>query len=1007
MAAQDLLDALIADRGCAQPERDDPRLAPTSAPLDDRDTADLLAWLQALAAEVQYYDQSPTLPAGRWQGFLPAGDRAALAGLAARDDGGVAPHHALLVAFLELARRPQAMLNDFTRRHLMFQMRQVLGFVPRAAQPDHAHLVLELKKGAPAVELSTAHRFTAGKDTTKVEQLFAPVRRAVIGQARVKRLAALTRDGQTLRFAPVADSADGLGGALDKTEPRWPPFGRSTWPLAPVGFALASTLLRLAEGQRTLNVSLRLSGQSEASSAERIAASFEAMVTGPKGWSGPYPLVGSAAADTLTLSCVLPEGAPALVDHDPAVHAQPFPAGLPVLQLLLKDGGPLRFGALSGLSVRSAQLKVQVSGVRGLVLENDQATLDAKKAFTPFGAQPVAGSRFFVGCPEALAKPLSTLSLRLVWQGAPPDLQTWYAGYPGVRRMDDGVSATLSWQSSAGSVHTTAPQTLLARRPAPTTLSTTAVSSASASGPAFGPAFGGLHALRFESGGLALRRAVTRQLWLRPTAGAASTPRPGFLTVTLQEDLLHGEFRAASMTAATGTSPGVVNEPYTPKVQEITLDYTAQSDVSRLDDPAMAAFSQTDVQFFHVDALGVAREQAWLAAQRPWAPQGVVPLLPVHDAAGELLIGVEATGAGHELSLLLQVAEGSADPQAQAQTLAWSVLADNAWRTLSPGELVLDTTRSLRGSGLVGVVLPRETSTEHTRLPAGLVWLRASIPAQPRAACDLVGVHANGVEVVFSDQGNDPQRLAVALPAHSISKLKTPMAEVKAVLQPYASFGGALIEDDAALARRASERLRHRDRAITGWDYERLVLQAFPQVHRVKCIPHASESSWLAGGHTMLIVVPDLRNHNAVDPLQPRVDLDTLQRMREHLAARCGMQVRLAVRNPRYTPVRADFKLRLKPGFGFAFHGPALNLALQQALSPWAFDGAAPLGFGARVVRSALVDFVESLPYVDFVTDFHLGREGVAEDRAEIAPDAPDVILVSAAQHGITELLDD
>jgi hypothetical protein len=1015
MAAQDLLDALIADLGAAQPERDDPRLDPVHAPLDDRDTTALLAGARALAARLRHYPLKAGEPIGDWSAYFPAGSREALAELVARDDGRVPPHLALLIAFLKLAARPQALLNGFAGAHLQFQMQRALGFRPRPPLPDRAHLVLELKKGATTVPVDESHVFSAGKDLAKVEQLFRPVRRALVGRARVQRLVTIARSGDDLRFAPVADSADGLGAPLASTEPRWPPFGRPGLPSAPVGFAVASATLRLAEGERQVQLVLRLAGLEAGIDAAALAASFEAHVSVPEGWSGPWPLSGSAAAGTVTLSFSLPADAPPLVDHDPAVHGQPFPAGLPVVQLLLRDGGPLRYAALSGLTLRSAQVVVRVTGVRGLVLENDQSALDPKKAFLPFGAQPVLGARFFIGCPEALAKRLTALSVRLVWQGAPADLEAWYAGYAGAWRLRDGVSATLGWQDASGVPRSTPPVTLLPRYAAATTLSIDA--------PGLAAPVRGLQALTLQSGGLAGLLQLQRERFRRPSLGAAQTaartagpttaptaaPRAGFVTVTLQEDLLHGEFRRASMTAATASTPGIVNEPYTPKVQDITLDYGAQSDQSGIDDPALASLTDTDLQFFHVDALGVAREHRWLATQRPWSAQGGVTLLPSHTAAGELLIGIDGlagAAAGQELSLLLQVAEGSADPEAPAQTLQWSVLADNAWRTLGPGELVLDTTRALRSSGLVTVVLPRETSTEHTLAPAGLVWLRATVPAAPRAACDLVGVHANAIEVQFADQGNDPARLASPLPAGSLTKLKTAVAAIKSVAQPYASFGGALIEDDTALARRAAERLRHRNRALTGWDWERLVLQEFPQVYRAKCIPHASASSWLAAGHVMLVVVPDLRNRNAVDPLQPRVDLDTLERIREFVSARCGMQLRFTVRNPRYRAVQLDFKVRLRAGFGFAFYGAELNRALQQALSPWAFDSGAQLGFGGRIVRSELLDYVESLPYVDFVTDFHLAREGVAEDRAEIAPDAPDVILVSAAQHRIVELVD-
>jgi hypothetical protein len=1028
MAAQALLDALIADLGTARPERDDPRLRPASARLDDRDTVQLLAALRALAPLIRHHDaDAPAAPPGDWRPFFPAGDEAALAALVARSDGSVAPHQALLIAFLRLLERPQARLNEFTARHLQVQMRDVLGFVPRPPQADRVHLLIEPKKGAAAFELNDTHRFSAGKDALKVEQLYVPVRPTVIAPYRVARLAGVARDGEQLRFAPIADSADGLGAPLAASAPHWPPFGRDGLPPAPVGFAVASPLLRLAEGERRIELKLRLAGAADMAAAA-FAASFDAHLTGPKGWLGPFALSGSRSGDVFTLSLDLGTAHEAVVDHDPAVHQHAFPAALPVLQCLLRPQGALAYAALEGLTLRRVRIAVRVTGLRGVVLENDEATLDPKKAFLPFGAAPVAGARLHIGCAEALAKPVSALSVQLAWQGAPPDLYDWYAGYSRRSQMNNGIGAKLSWRDAGGAEHTSSTVTLLGRVAGPTTLDVVAGSSST---PSYAPANQALalqwsgSAVAMQIGGASMLVSpvwATAPLLAVQLAGsfavppAAATPRAGFVTVTLVEDLLHADFPTDAARGATPPTlplaegvtftPTILKPPYTPKVQEIRLDYAAESDDSRIDDPAQAAFTDTAVQFFQIDALGLAREHAWLNTRRPWAPQGGVALLPQHPDAGELFVALDGARAGDAISLLFQVAEGSADPLAAAQTLQWSVLADNAWRTLVPGELGLDTTRELRASGLIGAVLPRETSTANTRLPAGPVWLRAAIPATPRAACEIVGVHANGVEAVFVDQGNDPAHYGLPLAPGGITKLKVPLAAVKGVSQPYASFGHAPREDDAALARRASERLRHRNRAVTGWDIERLVLEAFPSVYRVKCIPHARPGSWLAAGHLTVVVVPDLRNQLQRDPLQPRVDLDTLERIRVFLVARCAPQVQVHVVNPGYRAVQLDFKLRLRPGFGFNFHGPQIDRAIRQALSPWACDSTAELGFGGRVVRSELLDFVESLPEVDFVTDFRLGLEGSGEDRDELVPESPDAILVSAAAHHIVELID-
>ena len=1040
-----VISALIAEPGCAQPERDAAARDPATAALDDRDADGLLDSLRALAPKIRFYANNPATAAGDWLPYLPSGSIAALDALALGTDnnppGSLAPHHALILAFLRQLARPQALLNQFTAEHLQFQMQQVLGFKPLPPQADRAHLVLALKKGAPALAITPDHRFTAGKDALKVEQQFAPLRSTVVGAAQVAQLASIRRDGQRLLFAPVANSADGLGAPLDKAAPRWPPFGRNTLQPAPIGFALASSVLRLAEGERRIGLKLRVGAWPAGLTPAAFAASFDAHLSGPAGWLGPLSITASLGADLLSLEIAVGAGVAAIVDHDPAVHLHDFPARLPVIQCLLKPDSALGYGALASITLASAQVTVAVTGLRGLLLESDEATLSPKKAFLPFGPQPVVGSRFHVGCAEALGKPLSSMTLNIRWQGAPADLSAHYAHYSKVAQMANGIGATATWRDVSGASHTSSTVTLLPRLAAPLVQITI-----NASGGVSSTANPGMQNLALHASGSAKaqrwaesreraqpvhRRSLASALGEHSRFGgtpaglntAAPTARGGFVTLSLVESLLHGDFRREALQAALPPAdvearktfvPTLLNEPYTPKIQEITLDYAAQSDASRIADPALAALTDTDVQFFQIDALGLAREQAWLTLSRPWAPQAAVNLLPAHPAAAELLIGLTGVQAGDSVSLLLQLAEGSADPLAAAQKLQWSVLADNAWRALVPGELALDSTADLRRSGLVACVLPKETTTANSRAPTGLVWLRASTPAEPRAACDVIGVFANALEVQFKDAGNDPQRLKAALPAGHITRLKTPLPSVKSIAQPFASFGGALVESDAALARRAAERLRHRNRAITPWDIERLVLQAFPAVYRAKCIPHAKatagETSWLAAGHFMVVVVPDLRNMNAVDPLQPRVDLDTLTRIHDFLSARVGPQTQVHVRNPGYRAVQVDFKLRLRSGngLGFNFLQPQIDLALRQALSPWAFDtqaaGAAKLGFGGRVLRSALLDFVEKLPEVDFVTDFRLSLQGSREDRAEIVPDAPDVILVSAARHRIEEL---
>jgi hypothetical protein len=204
-----------------------------------------------------------------------------------------------------------------------------------------------------------------------------------------------------------------------------------------------------------------------------------------------------------------------------------------------------------------------------------------------------------------------------------------------------------------------------------------------------------------------------------------------------------------------------------------------------------------------------------------------------------------------------------------------------------------------------------------------------------------------------------------------------------------------------------AERLRHKDRAISGWDIERLVLEQFPRLHKVKCIPHARPGHWLSPGHISLIVVPTLQNKNAINPLEPRADSNTLSQVLAFVQQKGGMQVNYHVQNPSYQKLRAEFSIRFKTGFEFNYYRAQLNQALKQQLSPWAYDSSRDISFGGRVYKSALIDFVEELEYVDYVTDFNLysyvDTADNLTDSNEVYPVAPDAILVSDSAHVITE----
>jgi hypothetical protein len=847
MAEKDIIQNMISRLGQSQGDRLPPELIAHFFDVDDRSSATLMAQARALASLMRFYNYDPNVVSGNWQDFFPIGDDTALLN---NEDGSVPPHLGLFAAFLELYKQPQAALNEFTARHMDFQLSRVLRFAPRPAQPDHAHVVFELKKGSAATLISVDQLFSAGKDKAGNEILYRPVRDVVINQGKVSALHSVFSNDKGVFFAPVANSADGLGAALNPAQPKWRAFGGIDLPPAQIGLAVASPLLKMQEGTRQIRMTLAIAHLDSGIHTETaMAAAFEAYVTGPKGWLGPYPLGCDITGNQLQFSVDIPATDPAVVSYSMSLHGLAFATQDPVLQILLKADAGLRYKDFSNLTLSTAQLHVDVAGLQAsLALENDNGSLNPKKAFQPFGPQPVAGSRFMIGSDEALSKRLTDLKVNFSWLAAPSSLYDWYTSYNNRSRLSNGISGRLVYQDRSGQTSSVS-QNIMTR-------DANGVTTLSPNPPAIvAEHFSELEdrrlfALLLSGSGIARmlgrRRKISRPQYNRATV-PAPTPRNGFITLALEEDFLHADYRKESVYHAVHQDGTTLNEPYTPTIQGISLSYSAESKAVDLSANQQSSFINLDVQFFHVGCFGQMREHAYLRKQLDYVADKQVRLLPRYPDEGELLIGLSGVGAGDNVNLLIQVAEGSSDPESQAQKLSWSVLCDNYWRPLSPQELMQDSSHDLRASGIVALTLPHETDTDHTWMPAGQVWLRAAIHEQSGAACQLIDVAANGVEVIYvpHDATNDPLHLAAPLAAGTISKLKEPQASVKKIQQPYASFGGRQQESSDTLTQRAAERLRHRNRCITPWDYERMLLEAFPEVHKVKCIPHADgTSSW-------------------------------------------------------------------------------------------------------------------------------------------------------------------
>ncbi|MBS0029999.1 hypothetical protein ACTJJ0_21170 [Chitinophaga sp. 22321] len=431
--------------------------------------------------------------------------------------------------------------------------------------------------------------------------------------------------------------------------------------------------------------------------------------------------------------------------------------------------------------------------------------------------------------------------------------------------------------------------------------------------------------------------------------------------------------------------------------------------------------------------------------QLPIGPELFEPSRPRPvPANGNLFLGFEQLKPDQTLSLLFKTAPGTGNPDHYAPDIAWSYLTDNNWTALPPQYILKDTTLGMQQTGIILFQIPGNINNDNTAITGkdgrkDLYWLRASAVEKPEddvmvdALPMLVDIHVNAAEAVFTDNNNTEEHLINGIPPFTVSALKYRDVQVKTVTQPYASFQGRTSEqlDRDGYITRIHERLRHKDRAVTLWDYERLLLESFPEVKVLKCLPHSRRIYTAKPGHVTVAAIPYPEKMTGNRIFYPIFEAGELTTMKQFLAKRNSYFVggygdpgfcccedncqcddehdRLDVINARFEPVRIRVCVRFLKGKDIPFYTKALNEALKLFLSPWA-KGKKALLFGTSVSRTRLLQFLENLDYVDVVTNLkikHFSSRQMAEEYEDsINWSTTEVITPYAAASVLTTYLD-
>ena len=903
----------------------------------------------------------------------------------------IPPHLGLLLSFLKTFQTARDQFNQFTGRHLDFYYNDVLQLAPRPAVADNVAIICNPEKNTVQAKVEQGRELNAGKDATGKDLVYKTLREIIVNQVTIGKKKTIYADriaDGALNALYIAKDAATENVFTQNNISSWYPFGSVNNQQPEIGFAVSSPILLAKEGRRRLSIEIE-------GGAALPRTSLTAYFTGPKGWVQAEvdltPGVNSfgSATSKRFLLIKIDESLPAIAAYDEKTHQANLACSYPVVKILLKNDAnlPAAYNYFSALTFSSfKKMVMNVEGVKSFTITGENGKLNPLQAFKPFGNVPVKNKSFFtLGCSEAFNKYLKTFHLAMDWKGAPGNMAKHYTAYKTYLTTvaDPSISALTinsfnnQWAgfnqgNVPGKVEVlSGGKWVLANEDSPNQY------------------------IRRNAGTyntFHINNTIKGDFDITNSNDFNETSRWGFAKVTLKYDFGHQIFPHVltyNLTTNAVSPPKpllpIPPQPYTPEFNSLHLDYVLEDMIDITGKP--------EHRFIQLHPFGFDNITSSL--------QPVI--VPDYNNNGQLYIGLAGCTVPQTVNFYFARLDGTEDIDALVnEDIEWYYLSGSTWHKFKFEEITVNTTFDFTASGFISFAIPTAALVTNTLMGENLVWIKAVSATSAHAFPSIIDIQTNAVEAVFDNRGNDPYHLQSPLPAGTIAKPVVKIDGVKNLSQPYASYNGSMAEQSEHFYTRVSERLRHKNRSWSIWDYEHMVLDKFPSIYKLKCISHATQNDMYAPGNVLCVALPATANIAEKDLLQPRVSKAILTAAEEYVKGFMSPFAHVKFTNPVYEPITVKCSVKIMDGFDENYYATQLNKDLQQFICPWLTNKNVSPSFEGKIYASSIINFIEKRAYVDYLTYFEafkLEGSNLVSWKESISGSSEDVILTSAAQH--------
>lgn len=924
-------------------------------------------------------------------------------------NGLVEPSQALLLIFLENLHKTTLNFNERWRKYPQWYLEDVLKVKPLPLLPNRTWISLEkkpletvtVKQGTGFVIPNKAGRALHYKLTEDIELLDTIVTKGYIlnFEKDNKRVPESYLDFVTaIRVKELQIEQN----ALDTSKY-----------LKTVGIKITSPALLLREGERTVTLtfydennwmeylvknikgfesyfkekdpSLTNEEYAEWVGSKFFNNMFYLSISTTEGWNNIKNLAVTTGkeSNTLVLQFTLDESFPATSGC--TIEKHKFSSKYPKLNVHLNfDAWMYPYSWMKDFLLHKVKIETEVNKISNIHIYNELGKVDSSKPFPPFGINNEKGAWFAVGNYEMAIKNTKSIDVDIQWRQLPEDKTGLYGYYYQYDKNINNASFTLQSRFLADFVWKETPH-----RSKFYLFSTAGKEEAQ---PVYNAQL--INETRLEQINVEQMPSVKiseeeYEYSLKSRSGFVDfileTPEMGFGETEYRKLFTEQIMKNARKDQKYPT----INPPINPLIERITLSYRAE-DIINMHEVSQNGDSAVD-SILPIDSL-------------TYFPESTRKAIPFAISMEEsnILLALKNVEPGKLFNLFFDFIPSLEEIAEQnIPNIKWYIGNMRQWQAMPQSFIQKDETRRLSVDGRMQFLMPDNIDASLFD-NEGQLWIRGGISLKDDTVIipKLNAVYLNAaqleLEIDFTEEDKVPFK-----DIQGQLKSEKNIPGISSFKQLTSFYEGRESEDHRDMLIRVSEHITHQGKAVTPRDYERITLQAFPDIAKVKCFKDPED---MKSSNVYLAVLPF---SNSDRPLVSNYVMVKIERFLSKLTS--AYVANIKVTNPVYEEILVRAVLKFNGEYLSDARRKLMLQNINNLIAPWQNNEKLP-EFGYTISLKKIRDvicneFKSEITITDFAVmriERYKGKYTIYEytnTNDIIIPPKPNILFVPETDH--------